>query len=163
MPSHIMELTNFSASVELYIGSGRISRGSGLRLRGICYFLGSHFAALWAAWLRISIGSACGPRLRPYPASRAPRDSARRADPSRGRRGSARSSAPADCGRRLGYRWSLRFRWSGARAPLCAAPSSASWAWWCTRACTRRASAGRPAAPDSRSYSAAVCRPFRTS
>ena len=40
MPSHIMELMNFSASVELYTGSGRISRGSGLRLRGIRYFAG---------------------------------------------------------------------------------------------------------------------------
>src|SRR5580704_17289548 len=37
LPSHIMEFTNFSASVELYTGSGRISRGSGLRLRGILF------------------------------------------------------------------------------------------------------------------------------
>src|SRR5439155_3193144 len=35
LPSHIMELTNFSARVELYTGSARISRDSGLRLRGI--------------------------------------------------------------------------------------------------------------------------------
>jgi hypothetical protein len=40
LPSHIIELMNFSASVELYNGSGRISRGSGLRLRGILYFAG---------------------------------------------------------------------------------------------------------------------------
>src|SRR5215472_10732226 len=35
LPSHIIEFTNFSASVDPYTGSGAISLGSGLRLRGI--------------------------------------------------------------------------------------------------------------------------------
>src|SRR5580658_3781349 len=39
LPSHIIEFTNFSASVELYTGSGIISRASGLRLRGITILL----------------------------------------------------------------------------------------------------------------------------
>src|SRR6185437_10815116 len=39
LPSHIIELTNFSTRVELYNGSGRTSRGSGRLLRGISYLL----------------------------------------------------------------------------------------------------------------------------
>src|ERR1044071_9873659 len=35
LPSHIIELTNFSTSVELYTGSGNTSRTTALRLRGI--------------------------------------------------------------------------------------------------------------------------------
>jgi len=45
LPSHIMEFTNFSASCELYTGSGRISRDSGLRLRGIGLIQPAYFAA----------------------------------------------------------------------------------------------------------------------
>src|SRR3954469_1944789 len=37
LPSHIIELTNFSTSVELYTGSGSTSRTTALRLRGIHY------------------------------------------------------------------------------------------------------------------------------
>src|SRR5690242_7190324 len=35
LPSHIIEFTNISASVDPYTGSAAISLGSGLRLRGI--------------------------------------------------------------------------------------------------------------------------------
>src|SRR4051794_19332210 len=37
LPCHIIELTNFSTSVELYTGSGSTSRTTALRLRGIHY------------------------------------------------------------------------------------------------------------------------------
>ena len=55
--------------------------------------------------------------------------------------------------RRRGCRRSPRSGWSAARGPPCAAPSSASSASWCTRACTRRAAAGCPSAPASWSCS----------
>src|SRR4029077_17847440 len=45
LPSHIMEFTNFSASCELYTGSGRISRVPGLRLRGILFLRLLYLAA----------------------------------------------------------------------------------------------------------------------
>src|SRR5271166_3742060 len=94
----------------------------------------------------------CVPRPRSRRVFRALRDNARRADLSRGPRGSARSSAPAGCGRRPGYTSSLRFHWSGERAPPCAAPSSASSESGYTRAYTPRASADTIATPDSPSY-----------
>src|SRR5262245_1522912 len=36
LPCHIIEFTNFSTRVELYTGSGAISRTTALLLRGIC-------------------------------------------------------------------------------------------------------------------------------
>src|SRR5215469_11823838 len=59
LPSHIIELTNFSTSVELYTGSGKTSRTTALLLRGIGYLrfrpLGSVFRSSLAA-----VGYACG-------------------------------------------------------------------------------------------------------
>src|SRR5664279_2771548 len=65
-----------------------------------------------AAWLRTWSDSACGWRRLRNPACRAPRDSERPADLSRGPRGSAQSSAPAGCGRHREYRSLPRCRWS---------------------------------------------------
>src|SRR5712692_10218252 len=96
----------------------------------------------WAASRRTWIVLACGfPRPR-RPAFRARCDTARPAGPSRGRRARARWSAPAGCGRRREYRSSLRSHSSGARAPLCAARSSVSSGFACTRECTRPVSPG---------------------
>ena len=57
------------------------------------------------AWRRTSSGSACARRRRHSRACRARCGSARRADPSRGRRGSAPPSAPAGCGPRRRCSW----------------------------------------------------------
>ena len=54
---------------------------------------------------------------------------------------------------------SPRSRWSGAPWRPCEAPSSASSAWSCRRACRRRASAGSPAEPGPCSRFAAGSRP----
>src|SRR5947207_11079263 len=97
----------------------------------------------WAAWHRTSIVPACGfPRPR-RPAFRARCDSELPADPSRGRRAPARSSAPAGYARCPECKSSLRPHSSAARAPLCAMPSSVSSAFAYTRGCTH------PASPDS--------------
>src|ERR1700678_479136 len=91
LPSHIMELTNFVTSDELYTGSAATSRFAICPFLGIipfCYSLlliTSHRS--WGAWRRTSTGSACGWLHPPNQACRAPRGSARRADPSHGRRG----------------------------------------------------------------------------
>src|SRR5579864_5552729 len=112
-----------------------------------------------AASRRTSNVPACGWRHPRHRAFRESRDNARPADLSRGRPGSARWSAPAGCGQRLEYRSSLQFRSSGARAPLCARPSSASWAFAYRRGCIHRASADIPAKPGWPSCTGAACGP----
>src|SRR5712691_9559919 len=107
------------------------------------------------AWYRTSSALDYGPQRRSRRAFRAPRDNALPANPSPGPRGSAQSSAPAGYGQRLGYRSSLRFHSSGDRAPLFAAPSSASSASAYTRAYTLHASADPIAEPDSPSCTGA--------
>src|SRR5712692_2185610 len=114
-------------------------------LRAFFQFLFSNFRTAtspprpWAASRRTSNVPACdSPRPR-HPAFRARCDTALPADPSRGRRAPARWSAPAGCGQRREYKSSLQSHSSAARALLCAAPSSASSAFACTRECTRRA------------------------
>src|SRR6266704_1304078 len=100
----------------------------------------------WAASRRTWTVPACGsPRPR-RPVFRARCDSARPANPSRGRRARARWSAPASCGRCRECRSSLQPHSSAARAPLSAARSSVSSAFACTRECTRPASPGSPRA-----------------
>src|SRR6266478_4962651 len=86
------------------------------------------------------------------PAFRAPRGTARPANPSRGRRAPARSSAPAGCGQHREYKSSLQSHSSSARAPLCVVRSSVSSASACTRGCTRRASPGSPPAQATSSW-----------
>src|SRR6266446_4633930 len=98
----------------------------------------------WAASRHTSTAPACGSPRPPRPEFRARCDTARPADPSRGLLAPTRSSVPAGCGRRPEYRSLLRWHSSAARAPLCAAPSSVSSAFACTRECTRRASPGSP-------------------
>src|SRR5467141_5101079 len=107
----------------------------------------------------LNVPACDSPRPR-RPAFRAPRDTARPADPSRGRRAPARSSAPAGCGRRREYKSSLQSHSSGERAPLCAAPSSVSSAFACTRECTLRASPGSPPARATSSSSGPLHVPF---
>src|SRR6266403_2551376 len=99
----------------------------------------------------LNVPACDSPRPR-RPAFRAPRDTARPADPSRGRRAPARSSAPAGCGRHREYKSSLQSHSSSARAPLCAARSSVSSASACTRGCTPRASPGSPPAQATSSW-----------
>src|ERR1700674_1300763 len=114
----------------------------------------------WAASRRISIVPACGfPRPR-RPAFRARCDTALPANPSRGRREPARWSAPAGCGRHREYKSSLQSHSSVERAPLCAAPSSVSSAFACTRECTRPASPGSPPAQATSSSSGPLHVPF---
>src|SRR5258708_10790941 len=114
----------------------------------------------WAASPRTSNVPACGsPRPR-RPAFRARCDTARPANPSRGRRAPARWSAPAGCGRRREYTSSLQSHSSGERAPLCAARSSVSSAFACTRECTRPASPGSPPARATSSSSGPLHVPF---
>src|SRR5450759_4116312 len=112
-----------------------------------------------ASWLRTWSDSACGWRRLRNPACRAPRDSERRADLSRGPRESAQSSAPAGCGRHRGYRSSPRCRWSAAHARPYAERNSAFSAFAYKRVCTHRASAGRTAGPDLPSCTSAPFAP----
>src|SRR6267143_434713 len=114
----------------------------------------------WAASRRTSNVPACGsPRPR-RPAFRARCDTALPAGPSRGRRAPARWSAPAGCGRRREYKSSLQSHSSVERALLCAAPSSVSSAFACTRECTLRASPGSPPARATSSSSGPLHVPF---
>src|SRR5229473_2447870 len=118
------------------------------------------FAWHWAASPRTWIVPACGsPRPR-RPVFRARCDSARPANPSRGRRARARWSAPASCGRCRECRSSLQPHSSAARAPLSAAPNLVSSASVCTRECTRPASPGSPRARATSSSSGPLHGPF---
>src|SRR5258706_1759720 len=101
-------------------------------------------ALLWAASLHTSSVPAFDSRRPRRPRFRARCGSARPAGPSRGRRARARWSAPASCGRCRECTWSLRPSSSGEHAQLCAARSSVSSAFACTRECTRRAFPGSP-------------------
>src|SRR6185369_6621018 len=102
------------------------------------------FLVTWSwlsdASLHTSIVPACDRRRRLSRACRESRDNGRREDPSRGRRGSEQSSAPAGYDRRRGCRSSPRCHWSNARARLCATPSSASWAFECKHGCKHHVS-----------------------
>src|SRR5580704_5298598 len=112
LPCHIIEFTNFVTRSEPYTGSASTLRFA------ICPFLGIQLLAralqtqpsyvsteifmLSGAWRRTSNGFACGLRPLPRPAFLEPRGSVRRADLSRDRLESTRSSALASYGRRLG-------------------------------------------------------------
>src|ERR1700733_3566124 len=170
LPSHIMELTNFVTSDELYTGSAATSRFAICPFLGIenpaflplfvsrplgaqcCDFLLCPVTSLhsWGAWRRTSNGSACGWPRPPNRACRAPRDNARRADLSHVPRGLARSSAPAGCDRCRECRLLLRRHWSGGHAQPCATPSLASWAFAYKRGCIRRVAGAIPGAPAMR-------------
>src|SRR2546425_517054 len=113
-----------------------------------------------AASPRTSTVPACGfPRPR-RPVFRARCDTARPANPSRGRLGRARWSAPASCGRCRECRSSLQPHSSAARAPLSAGRNSVSSASVCTRECTRPASPGSPRARATSSSSGPLHGPF---
>src|SRR4051812_39698674 len=102
---------------------------------------------------RNGCGPACGCGHPGCPANRGRSCSGRRGGPSHDRHAPARSSAPAGCGRRPGCTRSPRSGCSASPERPCAAQSWASWGWWCTRACTRRAAEDFPSAPASWSCS----------
>src|ERR1700733_657981 len=108
---------------------------------------------LWAASRRISSAPACDFPLPRRPAFRESRDSARPADPSRGRRAPVRSNALEDCGRSRECKSSLPRCSSAARAPLSAARNLASSASACRRERTRRAFPDSLPAPGTSSSS----------
>src|SRR5262249_46218849 len=110
-----------------------------------------------ASLLRTSIFPASGSRHLLHPAFRGSRDSARLASLSRDRRGSARSSAPASCGRRRECMSSLQSRWSNAPAPLFAMQNLASSESVCTLAYRRLAFADILEEPDWPSCTEAAC------
>src|ERR1019366_8511356 len=98
---------------ELVDQRGLIDRvRQGFTLRDMSFSRHKSSTKPWVSWLRTWSDSACGWRRPRNPACRALRDSEHPADLSRGRRGSAQSSAPAGCGRHRECRSLPRCHWS---------------------------------------------------
>src|SRR5260363_370279 len=133
LPESISTFMNFATSTLPNFGSGNISRFGTSRRRGI----GSPSVMSWRVSHRIWSAPACDPSHPAYPARRAPCGSARPANPSRDRRGSAQPRSPANYGLPRQYKKCPQNRLSISPSPLCAALNSAFWALSYRPACRR--------------------------
>src|SRR5262249_2868692 len=95
------ELGQAAAQLVRRVGELRIRENLAL---GDFTFAGHRWDLTWGAWRRTWSGSGDGSPRRRYRGCRARCGTERRGDPSRGRRGSGRPSAPAGCAPRPGYR-----------------------------------------------------------